>query len=132
MMRCACCHVPQSDKSSDKEMRGQHMKVDSVAVVVEGKLAEGGFAIVYKVVSDDRRQRPMALKRQFINEDDTKHMEACRREYEIVVSHCGHDRKRHLAIIRRTQEHHQLRGGIDPTARAWRQRVPAANGLLPK
>ncbi len=54
-------------------------------IVVESKLAEGGFAIVYKVISDDRRQRPMALKRQFINEDDQRHLDACRREYEIVV-----------------------------------------------
>jgi hypothetical protein len=66
-------------------MRGAHMKVDAVPIVVESKLAEGGFAIVYKVVSDDRRQRPMALKRQFINEDDQRHLDACRREYEIVV-----------------------------------------------
>ncbi|VDD85155.1 unnamed protein product [Enterobius vermicularis] len=46
-------------------------------VVIEKKLAEGGFAIIYLVV--DKNNRQYALKRQFIS-DDQRQLEACKRE----------------------------------------------------
>ncbi|KAJ1366518.1 hypothetical protein KIN20_027196 [Parelaphostrongylus tenuis] len=46
-----------------------------------------GFAIVYLV--SDKHNRQYALKRQFIN-DDSKQVDACRREYQIVSSLKGH------------------------------------------
>ncbi|CAJ0584794.1 unnamed protein product, partial [Mesorhabditis spiculigera] len=75
------------DGKDDKDARGTQLHVHNHNVVVDKKLAEGGFAIVYLVV--DKKNRQFALKRQFIN-DDLKQVEACRRESQIISSLRGH------------------------------------------
>lgn len=67
-------------------MKGTKFKLDGINVVVQSKLAEGGFAVVYKVTTDDKRARALALKRQFVNEDDQRQLTAVRRECDIVRS----------------------------------------------
>uniref|UniRef100_A0A1I7XDI5 non-specific serine/threonine protein kinase n=1 Tax=Heterorhabditis bacteriophora TaxID=37862 RepID=A0A1I7XDI5_HETBA len=71
----------------DKDGRGTVLKLGKTSVTIDRKLAEGGFAIVYLVT--DKQNRQYALKRQFINED-SKQVDACRREYQIVSSLKGH------------------------------------------
>lgn len=86
-------------QGNEKDARGAVVKLNKGSVTIERKLAEGdlilslqaiielsiagGFAIVY--LCTDRSNRQFALKRQFIS-DDLKQIEACTREYKIIVS----------------------------------------------
>jgi predicted Ser/Thr protein kinase len=66
-----------------KDCKGSTVKLGKKSYVVEKKLAEGGYAIVYLV--SDKKSRLYALKRQLIR-DDPRQVEACRTEAQIVVS----------------------------------------------
>lgn len=67
-----------------KDCKGSTVKLGKKSYVVEKKLAEGGYALVYLV--SDKKNRLYALKRQLIR-DDPRQVEACRTEAQIVVSH---------------------------------------------
>ncbi|KJH52680.1 hypothetical protein DICVIV_01141 [Dictyocaulus viviparus] len=77
----------EKKEGPEKDGRGTVLRLEKSIVTIEKKLAEGGFAIVYLVT--DKNNRQYALKRQFIN-DDSKQVDACRREYQIVSSLKGH------------------------------------------
>ncbi|VDM55468.1 unnamed protein product [Angiostrongylus costaricensis] len=77
----------EKKEGPEKDGRGTVLRLERTTVTIEKKLAEGGFAIVYLVT--DKHNRQYALKRQFIN-DDSKRVDACRREYQIVSSLKGH------------------------------------------
>ncbi|CAD6192921.1 unnamed protein product [Caenorhabditis auriculariae] len=77
----------EKKEAPEKDCRGSVIRLQNATVIIEKKLAEGGFAIVYLVT--DRKNRQFALKRQFIN-DDPKHVEACMRECKIVCELNGH------------------------------------------
>ncbi|CAJ0959412.1 unnamed protein product, partial [Mesorhabditis belari] len=74
-------------EGTEKDARGTILNLQSHTVVIDRKLAEGGFAIVYLVT--DKKNRNFALKRQFIN-DDPRQVEACKRECQIISSLRGH------------------------------------------
>lgn len=65
-----------------KDCKGSTVKLGKKSYVVERRLAEGGYAIVYLV--SDKKNRLYALKRQLIR-DDPRQIEACRTEAQIVV-----------------------------------------------
>lgn len=65
-----------------KDNKGSTVKLGKKSYVVEKRLAEGGYAIVYLV--SDKKNRLYALKRQLIR-DDPRQIEACRTEAQIVV-----------------------------------------------
>uniref|UniRef100_A0A0N5A9W4 non-specific serine/threonine protein kinase n=1 Tax=Syphacia muris TaxID=451379 RepID=A0A0N5A9W4_9BILA len=69
-----------------KDSRGTVVKLQNYTVVIEKKLAEGGFAIIYLV--NDKSNHQFALKRQFINDD--RQLEACKRECCIIKCLQGH------------------------------------------
>ncbi|KAI6200599.1 Kinase domain protein [Aphelenchoides besseyi] len=64
-----------------KDCKGSTIKLGKKTYVVERKLAEGGYAIVYLVC--DKHSRCYALKRQLIR-DDPRQVEACKTESQIV------------------------------------------------
>ncbi|CAD5219926.1 unnamed protein product [Bursaphelenchus okinawaensis] len=70
-----------------KDSKGTTVKLGKKSYVVEKKLAEGGFAIVYLV--QDKHNRCYALKRQLIR-DDQRQVEACKTEAQIVKNLNGH------------------------------------------
>ncbi|VDK49507.1 unnamed protein product [Anisakis simplex] len=76
-----------SGASESRDSRGAVIKLPKHTVTIDRKLAEGGFAIVYLV--SDKTNRQYALKRQFIS-DDTRQLEACRRECRIVSCLASH------------------------------------------
>lgn len=66
-----------------KDAKGATIKLGKKSYVVEKKLAEGGYALVYLV--QDKHNRCYALKRQLIR-DDPRQVDACKTEAQIVVS----------------------------------------------
>ncbi|CAD5227263.1 unnamed protein product [Bursaphelenchus xylophilus] len=70
-----------------KESKGATIKLGKKSYVIEKKLAEGGYAIVYLV--QDKHNRCYALKRQLIR-DDPRQVEACKTEAQIVKNLNGH------------------------------------------
>ncbi|VDO87005.1 unnamed protein product [Soboliphyme baturini] len=75
------CKQSSTSSPSEKEVKGQVINVCGVLVTVESKIAEGGFSVVYTVRQNGNGSL-LALKRQFVN--DTRLLEACRREAEII------------------------------------------------
>ncbi|KAI6176223.1 Kinase domain protein [Aphelenchoides bicaudatus] len=64
-----------------KDCKGSTVKLGKKSYVVEKKLAEGAYGIVYLV--SDKKNRLYALKRQLIR-DDARQIEACKTEAQIV------------------------------------------------
>jgi len=65
---------------------GKKFVIGKHSVVVEDVLAEGGFAIVFLVRSNNGQK--LALKRMCVNND--KDLSVCRREINIVSNLTGH------------------------------------------
>jgi serine/threonine protein kinase len=73
-----------SSTAEIKDSKGSTVKLGKKSYIIERRLAEGGYAIVYLV--SDKKNRLYALKRQLIR-DDPRQIEACRTEAQIVVIH---------------------------------------------